>query len=120
MVIGLCVGVLPSQPTAFAYSSYGLANRTCEVHIEKRGDPGRNNDPINTAYTHSFIAGYLTAANTLRGMAAPNANNIDVDIRAVLEWLDDWCLLYPDKRLANGLEEYWVQEAQPGEKIRSK
>ncbi len=107
-----------SVPGAPAYSSYGLGQVQCQVYLDKRGEDQQNYDATNTAFIHAYLSGYLTAGNTLHGLVGEHAKDVSINIHAMVQWLDAWCIRNPDMLVAVALESFWVEAAAAKEKLK--
>ena len=99
-------------PTLLAYSSYGLGNLSCQSYLDKRGEDQENNDLNNTSFIHAFLSGYLTAGNMMRGLVGEASQDVSINIHAMVQWLDAWCLKTPQITVSAALEEFWVEAAR--------
>lgn len=102
---------------ALAYSSYGLGQLQCQAYIDKRGEDQSNYDATNTSYIHAYLSGYLTAGNMMHGLVGDDAKDISINIHAMVQWLDAWCLKQPDTPVAVALESFWVEAATAKEQL---
>ena len=96
---------------ALAYSSYGLGQIECQAYLDRRAEDQARGDATNTAYIHSYLAGYLTAGNTLRGIVHDDANDVAINLHAAVQWLDAWCLGHRSMQVAVALESFWIDAA---------
>lgn len=105
--------VLPFVWTSgWTYSAYGLGHLECQSYLDKRGEDQTNHDAKNTAYIHAYLSGYLTAGNMMHGLVGENTNDISINIHAMVQWLDAWCLQHHPMSVAVALEFFWVEAAR--------
>lgn len=108
----LCLlAIVTSSPVA-AYSAYGLGQLECQTYLDKRGEDQEQNEVVNTSFIHAYLSGYLTAGNTMYGMVGEDTKNVSINIHAMVQWLDAWCLKNRSTRVAVALESFWVEAAQ--------
>jgi hypothetical protein len=113
----LLVLLFVSSP-GWAYSSYGLGQLECQTYLDKRGDDQAKHEVTNTSYIHAYLSGYLTAGNMLHGLVGARAKDVSINIHAMVQWLDAWCLEHRSTRVAVALESFWVEAAGAQEKLR--
>lgn len=104
--------------SASAYSSFGLGILTCSEYLEKRAQDQQAGTMDNTVFMHSYLSGYLTAGNMMRGLVGDKANDIAINVHAIVQWLDVHCLEHPDQRVAAALEVFWVEASAAKQKLR--
>lgn len=97
---------------AAAYSTYGLGQLECQTYLDKRGEDQERQDVTNTSYIHAYLSGYLTAGNTMYGLVGDDAKDVSINIHAMVQWLDAWCLKNRGVRVAVALESFWVEAAE--------
>jgi len=103
---------------AQAYSTYGLGQIECQAYLDRRGEDQENHDATNTAYIHAYLSGYLTAGNAMYGLVGENAKDVSINIHAMVQWLDAWCLQNRNVRVAVALESFWVEAANAKAKLQ--
>ncbi len=107
-----------TAPAATAYSSFGLGILSCSAYLEKRAQDQQAGTMNNTVFMHSYLSGYLTAGNMMRGLVGDTANDISINVHSIVQWLDLHCLEFPDKRVAAALEVFWVEASAAKQKLR--
>jgi hypothetical protein len=103
---------------AAAYSSYGLGQIECQTYLDKRGEDQAQHSATNTAYIHAYLSGYLTAGNMMRGLVGDQAKDVSINIHAMVQWLDAWCLKNRSTTVAVALESFWVEAARAKEQLQ--
>lgn len=101
-----------------AYSAYGLGHLECQTYLDKRGEDQENHDVKNTSYIHAYLSGYLTAGNMMHGLVGESAKDVSINIHAMVQWLDAWCLKNRQTSVAVSLESFWVEAAKAKEQIK--
>jgi hypothetical protein len=104
--------------SAWGYSSYGLGQLECQAYLDKRGEDQLDHDATNTSYIHAYLSGYLTAGNMLHGLVGEEAKDVSINIHAMVQWLDAWCLEHRSTAIAVALESFWVEAAGAREKLQ--
>ena len=118
LALGLVL-ILPCMSiSSWAYSSYGLGHLECKVYLDKRGEDQANHDVTNTSYIHAYLSGYLTAGNMMHGLVGENANDVSINIHAMVQWLDAWCVKHNSMQVAVALEFFWVEAAKAKEQLQ--
>lgn len=117
-LLPLVLGALAWSSCVPAYSSYGLGTLECRQYLEKRSLDQRSGTMDNTVFMHSYLSGYLTAGNMMRGLVGESAADITVNVHAIVQWLDIRCQEDPDERVAAALEVFWAEASAAKEQLK--
>lgn len=101
-----------------AYSAYELGHLECQTSLDKRGEDQQKQDLTNTSYIHAYLSGYLTAGNMMHGLVGESAKDVSINIHAMVQWFDAWCLNNRKTSVAVSLESFWVEAAKAKEQIK--